>query len=94
AGLDGFDFVRISTGVNALGGILAEMSTEIGGVADARPDATFFDVDGSGDVDVEDLYAWHMSPVDVTGEGTADEPDRMMLQRCVRAGETQEMDTR
>ena len=87
AGLIGFDFVRISTGVDTTGGALGEVSTEVGAVADVRPDAAFFDADASGDVGVEDLYAWHASPVDYDGDGLATEADRVLLARCVRRGE-------
>lgn len=87
ANLDGFDFIRISTGENAVQFPLGERSTEIGGVSDARPDPLHFDVDGSGGVDVEDLYAWHASPSDVSGEGVSDTIDRWMIELCARAGE-------
>ncbi len=91
ANLDGFDFVRIRTGEDAVQFPFGERSTEVGAVADARPDALHFDVDGSGAVDVEDLYAWHAEPVDVSGEGTTDDLDRRMVQGCARAGEVAQM---
>jgi len=37
AQLLGFDFIRITTGVDLIAGVLGEISTEIGAVADARP---------------------------------------------------------
>lgn len=52
-GLDGFDFVRITTAVDLIAGALGEISTEIDAVADVRE--TFVgDVDGDGDVDLDD----------------------------------------
>jgi len=87
ANLDGFDFIRISTGENGVQPPLGERSTEIGGAADVRPDPLRFDIDGSGAVDVEDVYAWHAAPMDVSGEGTADTLDRWMVELCARASE-------
>lgn len=88
ARLDGFDFIRISTGVNFIAGVLGEISAEIGGVSDARADVLFFEVDGDGHVDVEDLYAWHGAlPVDLTGEQMIDARDSALLERCVRRDE-------
>ena len=87
ANLEGFDFIRISTGENATQGVLGEKSTEVGAVADVRGDPLFFDVDGSGGVDVEDLYRWYGAPVDVSGEGVVDGADARMVERCVRRGE-------
>ena len=87
ANLDGFDFIRVSTGEDAVQFPLGERSTEVGAVADVRPDPAHFDLDGSGGVDVEDLYAWHETPADVSGEGAADALDRWMVERCVRANE-------
>jgi hypothetical protein len=37
AGLDGFDFIRVTTGVNYVSLFFGELSTEIGAVADAAP---------------------------------------------------------
>lgn len=88
ARLDGFDFIRISTGVNFIAGVFGEISAEIGGASDARADASFYEVDGAPGVDVEDLYAWHAaSPMDFTGEQTIDGADSDLLERCVRRGE-------
>ncbi len=53
AGLDGFDFVRITTAVDLIAGALGEVSTEIDAISDVA--ATFAgDVDGSGAVDFDD----------------------------------------
>ncbi|TVQ79731.1 MAG: hypothetical protein EA380_04070 [Phycisphaeraceae bacterium] len=92
APIDGFDFIRIRTGTNFVSGSLGEHSTEVGGVARARADRSFFDVDGSGAVDVEDVYAWHAGMTkDLTGDGTIGEADRLMLLRCVRCCEINDM---
>jgi len=87
AGLDGFDFVRLSTGVNFIAGVLGELSAEIGGVADVRARESFFDRTGDGDADVEDLYAWEGARDDVNGDGVVGEGDRGMMVRCVRRAE-------
>ena len=91
ARLASIDFVRISTGPNALAGILGELSTEIDAVSDAEPQPLFYDENGDGGLDIEDLYAWHVAPSDLTGEGSADERDRNRMQRAVRARESADM---
>jgi hypothetical protein len=55
AGLDGFDFIRITTAVNAVdqGHIVNEKSVEIDAVADVSPDP-FGDYDDDGDIDLYD----------------------------------------
>jgi hypothetical protein len=90
--LRGFDFIRLTSGVDGAQGVFGEVSCEIGAVADARADPLRFDVDASGAVDVEDLYAWHAAPSDLSGEGDADADDAALLARCVRAGETADME--
>lgn len=92
ARLPGFDFIRLSTGRDALMPPLGEVSTEVGGVSDVRGDALFFDVDSSGTTDAEDLYAWHGSPTDLSGEGAIDAHDARMLAACARAGEPQDVE--
>jgi hypothetical protein len=47
AGLDGFDFIRITTGVNFVAGGLGEISTEIDAVADVSA-GQLGDADGNG----------------------------------------------
>lgn len=54
AGLDGFDFVRITTGVDFIAGILGEISTEVDAVADVA-EGSLGDGDGDGDIDADDL---------------------------------------
>jgi hypothetical protein len=92
AHLDGFDFIRISSGVDVAQGVLGEISTEIGAVSDASAEPLFYDIDGSGDVDAEDLYAWHGAPVDLTGEGGATALDERHLAWCIRADEIADME--
>jgi hypothetical protein len=93
ADLPGFDFIRISSGVNYVAGVLGEISPEIGGVADVRPRAAFFDRTGDGAATVEDLYAWHAlrgagaASADMDGDAAIADADRRLLQRCVRRGE-------
>jgi len=91
--LDGFDFLRVSTGIDADQGSLGEVSTEIGSVSDSRKEPVFFDVDGSGTVDVEDLYAFHRTPVDLTGEGVVTETDERFVMWSVRAEELGDMES-
>ncbi len=92
ANLHGFDFVRISTGIDTNQGSLGEVSTEIGGVSDVRAEPEFFDVDGSGKMDVEDVYAWYAAGgVDLSGEGVVDGSDARMVMLCARAGEVEDM---
>lgn len=55
ANLDRIDFVRISTGVNAVHPILGEISTEISSVADVRPVYTP-DWNRSGSLTVQDIF--------------------------------------
>ncbi len=50
-----------------------------------------FDVNRDAQVDVEDLYSWHRAPVDVTGDGLADNTDRESLERAVRWQEIRDM---
>ncbi|MFQ5489819.1 MAG: hypothetical protein ACE5GE_03775, partial [Phycisphaerae bacterium] len=58
AGLDGFDFVRITTGVNVIQDgdnvALGEISSEIDAVADAT-EGRMGDGDYDGDIDLDDL---------------------------------------
>ena len=54
ADLSGFDFIRITTGVNFIHGVFGEFSTEIDAVADVAPDP-FGDYDGDGDIDLADV---------------------------------------
>jgi hypothetical protein len=52
AGLDGIDFVRISTGCDGIRGVFGEISTEISGVADVR---ALGDLDGDDVISASDL---------------------------------------
>jgi hypothetical protein len=53
AGLEGFDFIRVTTAVNYIMPMFNEVSTEIDAVADAMPDP-FGDYDEDGDIDLAD----------------------------------------
>lgn len=57
ANLDRIDFVRISTGVDAISAILGEISTEVSAVADVAPLYTP-DVDHNAIIDVQDIFAF------------------------------------
>lgn len=92
ARLDSFDFLRVSSGVNFVAGPLGELSTEVGGAARVRAKPGFFDMNGDGVADAEDLYRWHAAGgTDFTGESVIDSADSAMLQRCVRRGEAADM---
>ncbi|MFG0274585.1 MAG: hypothetical protein ACF8QF_05980 [Phycisphaerales bacterium] len=82
AGLDRFDFLRISAGVAALRGPFGEASPEIGGVADVR---ALGDLNGDDVVDGADLGlllgAWGTAAVgaDLNGDGVVDGADLGLL---------------
>ena len=93
ANLDGFDFIRLSTGVNLTQGAIGEVSSEIGAVADARPEPLFYDIDSSGAVTADDLYAWHAgAATDLTGEGAISPLDERHLLWCIRTAERADME--
>lgn len=50
----------------------------------ARPIRSVEDIDGDGDVDVDDLYAWNATPVDLNRSGAADAVDLAILESSVR----------
>ena len=81
ANLPSFDFIRISTGVNAIAGPLGEVSTEIDAVADVRPATAPADLNGDGFVSGADisvvLNAWGLSVsiADLNGDGIVDGAD-------------------
>lgn len=82
ANLDGFDFIRIRTGVDVLHGPIGEMSAEIGGVADVRVPGDF---DGDDCVDGEDLaellayWGEEWSIADLTRDGETNGEDLAVL---------------
>ena len=82
AGLDGFDFVRITTGPNALAGAFGEISTEVDAIARVSPDPLWYDETGDGVLDIEDLYA---ARTDVRRDATVDGIDEQLVRRAVRA---------
>ncbi len=53
----------------------------------ARVTRTSEDLDADGRVTIDDLIAWTDAPVDVDGDGVADESDRALLESVVRANE-------
>jgi hypothetical protein len=89
-GLGGFDFIRITNGVNFIAGPQGEISPEISAVADARPRESFFDRTGDELADTEDIYAWHTlraasdPAADMNGDAAITDTDRAMMQRCIR----------
>jgi hypothetical protein len=91
--LDGFDFIRISNGVNFVAGALGEISPEISAVSDARPREEFYDRTGDGRATIDDLYRWHElraatdASADLDGDGQTTDRDRGMMVRCVRRAE-------
>ncbi|MFH0980137.1 MAG: hypothetical protein V2A79_01180 [Planctomycetota bacterium] len=58
AGLDGFDFIRVTNGVNHVTQDVGEVSSEIGGVADVAP-GLMGDGDWNGSVDLDDLVIFN-----------------------------------
>lgn len=95
ARLDRADFVRVSTGVNFLAGVLGELSVEISAAAKVRPNPALFDLTGDSIPDPEDLYAWHsVAPTrrDLTGEGLIDPADANLLTRSVRCTDTADLE--
>lgn len=95
--LDGFDFIRLSNGINFIAGALGELSPEISAVSDARPRESFYDRTGDGLATVDDLYRWHElraaadPAADLDGDALTTERDRAMMSRCVRRNEPAEM---
>ncbi len=72
AHLDRIDFVRISTGINAVHPILGEISTEIGAVADVRP-VSSPDWNADGAITTQDIFDFLADWFAGTGEnGGAD----------------------
>lgn len=50
----------------------------------SRPIRSCEDIDGDGDVDLDDLYAWHANRTDLNRSGTIDAVDLELLQNTVR----------
>ena len=57
ANLDGFDFVRLTTAVNAVIMPFGELSTEIDAVADVA-EGQLGDAENDGDIDLDDVAVW------------------------------------
>jgi hypothetical protein len=81
AGLDGFDFVRITSGVVRFETLLGETSAEIGGVADVRPIGVFRPGDFNRDsvVNSQDLFdflvAFFAGEADFNADGVTTSQD-------------------
>lgn len=96
ANLRGFDFIRITNGVNHLAGVTGEVSPEIGGVSRVRPRESFFDLTSDGAADIEDLYRWHElraandPAADLNGDTVITDADRALMQRCIRRADEAE----
>ena len=43
-----------------------------------------WDVDQDGTLTVNDLYAWHEAPIDLDGDGLADQHDAALVRDAVR----------
>lgn len=54
----------------------------------APPGMPTFDLDHNGALSIDDLYAWVAAPMDLNGDGHADEPDLLYLEAALRLGET------
>ncbi len=59
AELPGFDFIRLTSAVDVVAGVLGEKSPEIDAVADAAPDL-FGDTDDDGDIDLMDTATFQV----------------------------------
>ncbi len=70
AAIDGFDFIRISTGVVRIDPLLGETSPEIGGAADVRPGFRRADFNRDGVVNSQDFFDFLV--VFFAGGGDAD----------------------
>ena len=85
-----------TTGVRVIGAVggpaayvlVAEL--DVLGLA-AVPDRVTFELDANGRVDVDDIYWWHRSPVDLDGDGTAGADDLRYLTAAVRWREADDM---
>jgi len=57
----------------------------------ARPRRDREDVDANGRVNIDDLYRWQQTPVDLNNSGTSDDTDFKLLETTVRAFELARM---
>ncbi len=61
--------------------------SEVVTINDAMLFASDMDANADGMVSLDDLYAWHLSPIDVNQDGMTDDADRTFLAECLREGE-------
>jgi hypothetical protein len=60
----------------------------------APPSMPTFDLDHSGSLAIDDLYAWFAAPADLNADGVADESDLLYLEHALRLGESLGMSAR
>ncbi len=60
-------------------------------MADAPVIASDLDVNLNGVVDLDDLYQWHLTPIDVDQSGLTNDGDRERLSDCLRSGEQDDL---
>lgn len=60
-------------------------------LSDAPFIASDLDVNFDGVVNQDDLYQWHLTPIDVDNSGSVDDVDRERLSDCLRSGEQVDM---
>jgi len=60
-------------------------------LADAQVIASDLDVDLNGVVNLDDLYQWHLTPIDVDQSGLTNDGDRERLSDCLRSGEQDDL---
>ncbi|MEO0511404.1 MAG: GC-type dockerin domain-anchored protein [Planctomycetota bacterium] len=78
AGLTGFDFIRVTTGVDATSGLFGEKSTEIDALSDVAPGSVCAaDINADGLLDAADFNAWLTAFI--AGEPAADQDGNGLL---------------
>ncbi|MCB9847579.1 MAG: matrixin family metalloprotease [Phycisphaeraceae bacterium] len=60
-------------------------------LSDAQVIASDLDVNLDSVVNLDDLYQWHLTPIDVNQSGATDDADRESLSDCLRAGELNDL---
>lgn|GEM_PF-6794600 len=59
--------------------------------SDAQVIASDLDVNLDSIVNLDDLYQWHLTPIDVNQSGAINDADRIRLSNCIRGGEQVDM---